>query len=52
VLHPYQQIKDLRTGFEEGDVESVLDGDLDEFVEAYLLREETESEDETDDDGS
>lgn len=46
VLHPYQQVKDLRTEVEIGDVEGVLDGDLDEFVEAYLLQqEEEESED-------
>jgi len=47
VLHPYQQVKDLRTERTEGDVESVLDGELDEFVEAYLLQEETETEEDT-----
>ena len=36
VLQPYQMAKDLRTGFEVGDVQRVLDGDLDGFVEAYL----------------
>jgi peptide chain release factor 2 len=36
VLHPYQQAKDLRTGFEVGNVEGVLDGKLDPFIEAYL----------------
>src|SRR5688572_12811390 len=36
VLQPYQMIKDLRTGYEVGDVQRVLDGDLEEFVEAYL----------------
>lgn len=46
VLHPYQQIKDLRTEREEGDVEAVLDGDLDPFIEAYLLQEESQSQDE------
>jgi len=45
VLHPYQQVKDLRTEWTEGDVESVLDGELDPFVEAYLLQEDMESED-------
>lgn len=45
VLHPYQQVKDLRTDLTEGDVESILDGELDPFVEAYLLQEDTESED-------
>ena len=36
VLQPYQMIKDLRTGHEVGDVQRILDGDLNEFVEAYL----------------
>jgi peptide chain release factor 2 len=36
VLHPYQMVKDLRTGAETGNVVKVLDGDLDLFVEAYL----------------
>jgi peptide chain release factor 2 len=39
VLHPYTQVKDLRTGVEVGDAKRVLDGDLDEFVRAYLLQE-------------
>jgi peptide chain release factor 2 len=37
VLHPYTMVKDHRTGQEMGDVERVLDGDLDGFVRAYLL---------------
>jgi len=36
VLHPYKLVKDLRTGYETGNVEAVLDGRLDEFIEAYL----------------
>jgi peptide chain release factor 2 len=36
VLHPYTMVKDHRTGYERGDVEGVLDGDLDEFIETYL----------------
>jgi peptide chain release factor 2 len=36
VLQPYQMAKDLRTSHEVGDVERVLDGDLDGFMEAYL----------------
>jgi peptide chain release factor 2 len=37
VLAPYRLVKDLRTGIEKGDVDSVLDGDLDVFIKAYLL---------------
>jgi peptide chain release factor 2 len=37
VLHPYKMIKDHRTGMETGNVNKVLDGDIDAFVEAYLL---------------
>jgi peptide chain release factor 2 len=37
VLHPYQQVKDVRTGHEVGNAQGVLDGDLDGFVQAYLL---------------
>ncbi len=37
VLQPYRLVKDHRTRHEEGNVEAVLDGDLDNFVEAYLL---------------
>jgi peptide chain release factor 2 len=36
VLAPYQQVKDLRSGYESGNVSAVLDGDLDSFMEAYL----------------
>ena len=36
VLHPYQMVKDHRTGFERGNTQAVLDGDLDELIEAYL----------------
>ncbi len=38
VLHPYTLVKDHRTGFEMGDTQRVLDGDLDGFVRAELLR--------------
>ncbi|MGD8539121.1 MAG: peptide chain release factor 2 [Candidatus Aminicenantes bacterium] len=37
VLHPYRMIKDLRTNIETGDVDKVLDGDLDEFIKGCLL---------------
>jgi peptide chain release factor 2 len=36
VLHPYTQVKDHRTGFETGNTQAVLDGDIDGFIEAYL----------------
>ena len=36
VLQPYQLVKDLRTGYEVGDPERILDGDLDGFIEAFL----------------
>jgi len=36
VLHPYKLIKDLRTNYEENNVDKVLDGELDGFIEAYL----------------
>ena len=39
VLHPYQQVKDERSGLEIGDVQGVLDGDLDGLVEAFLTWE-------------
>ncbi len=37
VLHPYQLVKDHRTEYETGNTQAVLDGDLDEFIHAYLL---------------
>jgi len=37
VLHPYKMIKDHRTNLEVGNIQKVLDGDLDEFIEAYLI---------------
>ena len=37
VLHPYKMVKDLRTNHETGNVQKVLDGDLDEFLKNYLM---------------
>ena len=36
VMHPYSLVKDARTGYETSQVQSVLDGDLDGFIFAYL----------------
>lgn len=38
VLHPYRMVKDHRTSHEVGNTDAVLDGDLEGFIEAYLLR--------------
>lgn len=43
VLHPYRMIKDLRTNVETGDVERVLDGDIDEFIKSNLLLRKSEN---------
>lgn len=40
VMQPYQLVKDVRTDQQTGDVQSVLDGDIDQFIEAFLLNEE------------
>ncbi len=37
VLHPYRMVKDHRTNHEVGNTDAVLDGDLDGFIEAFLL---------------
>ena len=41
VLHPYKLVKDVRTGVETADVDGVLSGDLDAFMNAYLRFAET-----------
>ena len=37
VFHPYKLVKDARTGYETSDIQSVMDGGLDEFIKAYLM---------------
>ncbi len=37
VLQPYKLVKDLRTGYETGNVQAVLDGDINEFIKTYLM---------------
>jgi peptide chain release factor 2 len=39
VLHPYRLVKDLRTGIEVGNADAVLDGDIDGFIRAYLMKQ-------------
>jgi len=36
VLHPYQMVKDHRTGYETNNTQGVLDGNIDDFIESYL----------------
>jgi len=37
VLHPYKMVKDVRTGYETGNAQAVLDGNLNDFIKAYLM---------------
>ena len=39
VLHPYRMVKDLRTGYETADTQGVLDGDLNEFMKVFLMKQ-------------
>jgi len=41
VMHPYKLVKDVRTGYETGNVDAVMDGDLDEFLKAFLMSYES-----------
>lgn len=45
VFHPYNLVKDHRTGFEMGNITAVMDGDLDGFINAYLIEQSKKSED-------
>ena len=47
VLHPYQMVKDLRSGYETGNTSAVLDGDLDGFMQAELERLATGGDDDS-----
>ena len=37
VFHPYKLIKDVRTGYETSNIQAVMDGDLNDFIKAYLM---------------
>jgi len=39
VMHPYKLVKDARTGYETGNVQSVMDGNLDDFIKAFLMKQ-------------
>ena len=39
VMQPYKMVKDLRTGYETGNVNAVMDGEIDDFIKAYLMQE-------------
>ena len=43
VLHPYKLVKDTRTGVERSDVQNVLDGQLDDFIKAFLMEQSVDS---------
>ncbi len=42
VLHPYKQVKDVRTGYEDKNPDAVLDGHIDQFIEEYLKLRNTQ----------
>ncbi|MBS9766577.1 MAG: peptide chain release factor 2 [Flavobacteriaceae bacterium] len=43
VMHPYKLVKDVRTNYETGNVDAVMNGDLDAFIKAFLMQEGTNS---------
>jgi peptide chain release factor 2 len=45
VFHPYKLVKDLRTDVETSDITSVMDGDLESFIKAYLRHRHSKAED-------
>ncbi len=44
VMHPYKLVKDVRTGYETGNVDAVMNGDIDAFIKAYLMRNSLDKE--------
>ncbi|SFB98858.1 peptide chain release factor 2 [Flexibacter flexilis DSM 6793] len=40
VMHPYKLVKDVRTGVERSDVQNVMDGDIDEYIKAFLMQQD------------
>ena len=42
VMEPYQMVKDLRTDHQTSSIDAVMDGDLDPFIESYLLSSENQ----------
>lgn len=47
VMHPYKLVKDVRTGHERSDVQNVMDGDLEDFIKAFLLSDSKSKSEET-----
>ena len=47
VFHPYNMVKDHRTNYEEGNITSVMDGEIDEFIEAYLKKDKLANKEES-----